>query len=55
VLNDVLPPASLDPAVRSNRLELELRCVPPVLAQLGHHDADFDVPVEWLQVACRSR
>ena len=55
VLNDVLPPNNGDPAVRSNRLELEARCVPPVLAQLGHHATDFDVPVEWLQVACRGR
>src|SRR5436190_3019365 len=51
VLNDVLPPEAGDPAVRSNRLELELRCVPPVLAQLGHHAADFDMPVDWLSLA----
>jgi len=55
VLNDVWPPNNGDPAVRSNRLELEARCVPPVLAQLGHHATDFDSPVEWLQVACRGR
>jgi len=55
VLNDVLPPNNGDPAVRSNRLELEARCVPPVLARLGHYAADFDAPVEWLQVACRGR
>jgi dethiobiotin synthetase len=55
VLNDVLPPNNGDPAMRSNRLELEARCVPPVLTQLGHHAADFDTPVEWLQVACRGR
>ena len=35
VLNDVLPPTADDPAVHSNRLQLELRCVPPVLARRG--------------------
>jgi len=51
VLNHVLPPEAGDPAIRSNRLELELRCVPPVLTQLGHHAADFDTPVDWLTLA----
>jgi dethiobiotin synthetase len=55
VLNDVLPPTNDDPATLSNRLELELRCVPPVLAHLGYHAADFDSPVEWLQVASRTK
>jgi dethiobiotin synthetase len=54
VLNDVLPPEAGDPAVRSNRLELELRCVPPVLTQLRHHAADFDAPVDWLSLARRN-
>jgi len=53
VLNDVLPPDAGDPSVRSNRLELELRCVPPVLAQLGHQAPDFDAPVDWLSAARR--
>src|SRR5262245_513720 len=51
VLNDVLRPGTADPAVLSNRLELELRCVPPVLAQLGHHAREFDSPVNWLELA----
>jgi dethiobiotin synthetase len=55
VLNDVLPPEFCDPAIRSNRLELELRCVPPVLCQLGHAAADFDAPVDWLALARSSR
>src|SRR5262245_15915270 len=50
VLNDILPPHAGDPAIRSNRLELELRCVPPVLTQLGYHAADFDSPVDWLSL-----
>src|SRR5439155_3423600 len=36
VLNNMLPADASDPAVRSNRLELELRCVPPILCELGH-------------------
>ena len=51
VLNDVLPPDAGDPAVRSNRMELAARCVPPVLAQLGHGAALFDSAVNWLAVA----
>jgi dethiobiotin synthetase len=51
VLNDVLPPEFGDPAIHSNRLELELRCVPPVLCRLGHHAPDFDSPVDWLRLA----
>ena len=51
VLNDVLPPDVGDPAVQSNRLELELRCVPPVLCGIGHGAPDFDAPVDWLALA----
>jgi dethiobiotin synthetase len=53
VLNHVLPPDHGDPAVRCNRLQLELRCVPPILTELGHHAADFDTPVDWLSLARR--
>jgi dethiobiotin synthetase len=51
VLNHVLPPTAGDPAVHSNRMELELRCVPPVLTDLEHHAADFQTPVDLLAVA----
>jgi len=51
VLNDVLPPTARDPAVRHNRVELELRCVPPVLTTLRHRAADFDTVVDWLSLA----
>jgi dethiobiotin synthetase len=51
VLNDVLPPGADDPATKSNRLELELRCVPPVLTQLRHGADDFDSAVDWLSLA----
>ena len=55
VLNDFLPPDADDPAVRSNRLELELRCVPPVLARLGYDAEDFDAVVDWPRLARRDR
>jgi dethiobiotin synthetase len=51
VLNNVFPADGNDPATCSNRLELELRCVPPVLCELGHGAADFDAPVNWLSLA----
>jgi dethiobiotin synthetase len=51
VLNDVLPPNAGDPATQSNRLELELRCVPPILAHLRYNAADFDTPVDWLSLS----
>lgn len=51
VLNDVLPPGAGDPSVRYNRCELELRCVPPVLAQIGYQGQAFDRRVDWMQVA----
>lgn len=50
VLNDVLPPDCEDPATHSNRMELELRCIPPVLAQLGYGAATFDRLVNWLEL-----
>lgn len=51
VLNDVFPPDNGDPAVHSNRMELETRCVPPVLAHLGYRAAHFDAPVDWLRLS----
>lgn len=50
VLNDLLPPKIGDPAVHSNRMELETRCVPPVLARLGHGAIRFDSEVDWLRL-----
>ena len=51
VLNDILPDGSPDPSVKFNRLELETRCVPPVLAQLGYGAAMFDAQVDWMRLA----
>jgi dethiobiotin synthetase len=55
VLNDVLPPNAGDPSIAFNRCELELRCVPPVLAQIGHAQPDFDRTIDWLRVAQPAR
>ncbi|MEX2176739.1 MAG: dethiobiotin synthase [Pirellulaceae bacterium] len=54
VLNDLAPAGSDDPSVALNRLELETRCVPPVLAQVGYGAASFDAPVDWLRLALRN-
>lgn len=52
VLNDIYPPEQIaDPSVISNRLELELRCVPPVVAQLAFGAERFDREVDWLRLA----
>ena len=52
VLSDIYPPEHLaDPSVVSNRLELELRCVPPVVAQLAHGAERFDREVDWSKLA----
>jgi hypothetical protein len=32
-------------------MELETRCVPPVLAHMGYRATEFDAPVDWLRVA----
>lgn len=54
VLNDVLPPEIRDPSILSNRLELELRCVPPVLAHVGYAATQFDSPIDWLRIASKA-
>jgi dethiobiotin synthetase len=51
VLNDVAPHSNGDPSMKSNRMELELRCVPPVLTHLSHGATLFDLPVDWLALA----
>lgn len=44
-------PAENDPSTLSNRAELELRCVPPVLAALAHGATGFDRHVDWYALA----
>jgi dethiobiotin synthetase len=54
VLNDVRRDVVDDPSATSNRAELEKRCVPPVLAHLCWRAKEFDDPVDWYELACRS-
>jgi dethiobiotin synthetase len=51
ILNDILPPGHDDPSVHGNRMELETRCVPPVLAQVRYGGASFDASIDWLRLA----
>lgn len=51
VLNNILPPETNDPSLASNRCELELRCIPPVLAELDYRAGAFDRPVDWAELA----
>jgi dethiobiotin synthetase len=50
VLNRPMP-ASDDPSVEHNRRELELRCVPRVLAEVSYTAEAFDREVDWLKLA----
>jgi len=52
VLNQTTQPdADTDPSILSNRQELEQRCVPPILAQLGWEQLDFDPGIDWYSLA----
>jgi dethiobiotin synthetase len=51
VLNELFPCDADDPSTRSNRCELELRCVPPVLAELAFNATEFTGPVAWAELA----
>ena len=52
VLNQNRPPAAdQDPSILSNGQELRRRCVPPVLAQLGWKQTEFEPEVDWFAVA----
>jgi dethiobiotin synthetase len=50
VLNNPSPPGD-DPSRSSNRRELAVRCVPPVLAEVAWQADRFDAEVDWLRVA----
>jgi dethiobiotin synthetase len=51
VLNTAKPPTGDDPSRATNRAELERRCVPPVLAELGWQAERFDRDVDWFGLA----
>ncbi len=40
-----------DPSLSTNRQELEARCVPPVIAELGFNATQFDPPPRWFDLA----
>ena len=50
VLNDVRVDPS-DVSISSNLAELELHCVPPVVAHVSHGATGLDNPVNWFQLA----
>ena len=50
VLNHTAPPGD-DPSVASNRRELSLRCVPPILAEVEWQAQGFDTQVDWFRLA----
>jgi dethiobiotin synthetase len=51
VLNSPAPPGD-DPSTASNRGELALRCVPPILAEVAWRADRFDSEVDWFRLAC---
>jgi hypothetical protein len=51
VLSAAQQPAGDDPSRDTNRAELERRCVPPVLAELGWQAERFDRDVDWYGTA----
>ncbi|NQT41523.1 MAG: dethiobiotin synthase [Planctomycetes bacterium] len=53
VLNQPVAPPD-DPSRASNRRELEIRCVPPVLAEVAWQADRFDTEVDWFALAERS-
>lgn len=55
VLNRLRPDDGSDPSVATNRVELERRAEPPVLAELGFDAAEFDRAVDWFALAERAR
>jgi dethiobiotin synthetase len=50
ILNRAAPPDD-DPSLSDNRRQLELRSVPPVLAEVKFGQQDFVPPVDWMAVA----
>jgi dethiobiotin synthetase len=50
VLNRPIPPDD-DPSLGDNREQLEMRSVPPVLADVPFGTAEFSPPVDWIAIA----
>ena len=50
VLNRVTP-LDDDPSLADNRRQLEIHCVPPVLAEVTFGNQDFTAPIDWPAIA----
>jgi len=50
VLNRTTPPDD-DPSLGNNREQLEMRSVPPVLADVPYGKAEFPIHVDWTTIA----
>src|SRR5262245_36710652 len=44
-------PLDNDPSLLDNRSQLEMRCVPPVLAEVTFGQRDFEPPIDWMALA----
>ncbi|MFT5526709.1 MAG: dethiobiotin synthetase [Pirellulaceae bacterium] len=51
ILNDVQQPSDVDPSSNSNREQLELHCVPPLLSHVAYRDKQIDAAVDWMEIA----
>lgn len=55
VLNDLGYSAEQDPSIVTNRRQLEIHCVPPVLGHLAWQAAAFQEPIDWWSLARNDR
>ena len=52
VLNHTHPADyTADPSLRSNRVELSARCIPPIVAELNFNAKSFNRVVDWRALA----
>jgi dethiobiotin synthetase len=51
ILNDVQKPTSTDPSSTSNRDQIELHCVPPLLSHVNYNDDRIDADIDWMAIA----
>lgn len=51
VLTDVFAASHPDPSMIGNRVELEIRCAPPVIAHLAHGERSFARDLSWWNFA----
>jgi hypothetical protein len=51
VLNQPTPSEADDVSLASNRMELQSRCIPPILAEVKWKANGFDADVDWFALA----